>query len=53
MDKNINFKRGPGIIKVLHVDDEPALIEITRRILEKNGDFEVTTFTSAVEGLVF
>ena len=51
MDKNINFKRGPGIIKVLHVDDEPALIEITRRFLEKNGDFEVTTFTSAVEAI--
>jgi PAS domain S-box-containing protein len=39
------------VIKVLHVDDEPALVEITKGFLEKNGEFEVTTFTSAVDAI--
>lgn len=39
------------MIRVLHVDDEPALVEITRAFLEKTNDYEVTTFTSAVEAL--
>ena len=39
------------MIKVLHVDDEPALVEITKGFLEKSGEFEVTTFTSAVDAI--
>jgi PAS domain S-box-containing protein len=38
-------------IKVLYVDDEPALLEITRLFLEENGNFLVTTLTSAKEAL--
>jgi len=51
MDKINILKQGSGIIKVLHVDDEPALVEITKGFLEKNGEFEVTTFTSAVDAI--
>ncbi|MBN1432725.1 MAG: PAS domain S-box protein [Methanomicrobiaceae archaeon] len=39
------------MIKVLHVDDEPALVEITKAFLEKSGEFNVTTFTSAVDAV--
>ena len=39
------------MIKVLHVDDEPALVEITKGFLEKNGEFKVKTFTSAVDAI--
>jgi PAS domain S-box-containing protein len=38
-------------IRVLYVDDEPALLEITRAFLEEHGDFRVATFASAVEAL--
>ena len=34
-------------IKVLYVDDEPDLLEITRLFLENAGDFQVTTSISA------
>lgn len=36
----------PGI-SLLYVDDEPALLELTRRFLERAGDFSVTTAVSA------
>jgi PAS domain S-box-containing protein len=34
-------------IKVLYVDDEPGLLEIAQLFLEKDGNFTVTTSTSA------
>ncbi|HIH26573.1 MAG TPA: PAS domain S-box protein [Methanoregulaceae archaeon] len=40
---------GPGApgITVLYVDDEPALLGLTRRFLERSGDCSVTTALSA------
>ncbi len=38
-------------IKVIYVDDEPDLLEITRLFLEKTGNFQVTTSTSAKNAL--
>ena len=35
-----------GIIKVLYVDDEPALLNIAKEFLEMEGDVSVTTSTS-------
>jgi PAS domain S-box-containing protein len=40
-----------GGIKVLYVDDEPGLLEIARLFLEKTGNFQVSTATSAQEAL--
>ena len=37
--------------RVLYVDDEPSLLEITRLFLESEGDFSVDTLTSANEAL--
>ncbi|MGD0079447.1 MAG: PAS domain S-box protein [Methanoregula sp.] len=37
--------------RVLYVDDEPSLLEITRIFLESEGDFSVDTLTSANEAL--
>ncbi len=37
--------------RVLYVDDEPSLLEITRAFLEREGDFAVDTRTSASEAL--
>ncbi len=34
-----------GIISVLYVDDEPALLDITRQFLENTGEFRVDTAT--------
>ena len=39
------------MISVLFVDDEPALLEITRLYLEKNGSMAVETCRSALEAL--
>ncbi len=39
------------MISVLFVDDEPALLEITRLYLEKNGSMTVETCRSALEAL--
>ncbi|MBN2734946.1 MAG: PAS domain S-box protein [Methanomicrobiaceae archaeon] len=39
------------MIRVLHVDDEPSLVEITKVYLQKIGDFEVTTSLSAADAL--
>lgn len=36
---------------VLYVDDEPALLEIAKLILEQQGEFTLTTITSAIEAL--
>jgi CheY-like chemotaxis protein len=38
-------------IKVLYVDDEPNLLEIARLFLERTGDFQVSTATSAKDAL--
>jgi PAS domain S-box-containing protein len=34
-------------IRVLYVDDEPALLELSRKFLQKNGNFQVDLLTSA------
>lgn len=39
------------MITVLYVDDEPALLDIAKRFLEKNSEFKVFTALSAQEGL--
>lgn len=39
------------MITVLYVDDEPALLDIAKRFLEKNSEFQVYTALSAEEGL--
>jgi PAS domain S-box len=39
------------VIRVLYVDDEPALLEITRLYLEQTGDFSVDPAGSAREAL--
>ena len=36
-----------GISRVLYVDDEPALLDLTREYLEKTGEFKVDTVPSA------
>ena len=41
----------PDTIRVLYVDDEPSLLEITKLFLEKTGEFVVDTLTSAMEAL--
>ena len=38
-------------IRVLYLDDEPALLDITKRYLEKEGLFSVDIVTSAYEAL--
>ncbi|MEI6840735.1 MAG: PAS domain S-box protein [Methanomicrobiales archaeon] len=40
-----------AVIRVLYVDDEPLLLEIAKRYLEKSGDFSVTTISSASAAL--
>jgi PAS domain S-box-containing protein len=35
------------VLRVLYVDDEPALLELSRKFLQKHGDFEVDLLTSA------
>ncbi|MEN6395233.1 MAG: PAS domain S-box protein [Methanoregula sp.] len=37
------------MIHVLYVDDEPALLDLTRLFLERSGDFSVDTTVSALE----
>ena len=37
----------PGSISILYVDDEPALLEVTKMFLERMGTFSVTTALSA------
>ena len=38
-------------IRVLYVDDEPALLDIGKLFLEESGDFTVTIALSAAEGI--
>ncbi len=38
-------------IRVLHVDDEPGFLALTKRYLEDRGRFRVDTVTTAAEGL--
>jgi len=40
-----------GTMKVLYVDDEPGLLELAMLFLEKMGEFQVETATSAQEAL--
>ena len=40
-------------IKVLHVDDDPYLLEVTQLILESTGEFTIQTETSAEKGLSY
>ena len=39
------------MISVLFVDDEPALLEITRLFLERSGEMEIETCRSALEAI--
>jgi PAS domain S-box-containing protein len=39
------------MISVIYVDDEPALLEVSKIFLERGGDFRVDTAGSAREGL--
>jgi PAS domain S-box-containing protein len=39
------------MISVLYVDDEPALLEITKLFLERSGDFSIDTIDSADSAL--
>ena len=41
----------PDTIRVLYVDDEPALLEIGKLFLEKSGAFAVDTLESAIDAL--
>lgn len=42
----------PGPIQVLHIDDDPELVELTAAFLEREyGSFEIVGATSASEGL--
>jgi len=38
-------------LRVLYVDDEPSLLDISKRFLEREGTFAVDTLTSASEAL--
>ena len=38
-----------GTIKVLHVDDEPAFLEVSKQCLDIQGKFEVDTASSVNE----
>ena len=38
-------------IRVLYVDDEPALLDIGKLFLERSGDFSVTTVTSVPDAI--
>ncbi|MEI7857555.1 MAG: PAS domain S-box protein [Methanomicrobiales archaeon] len=40
-----------AVIRVLYVDDEPSLLDISKLFLEASGDFAVTTALSAAEGI--
>ena len=40
-----------GVIRVLYVDDEPDLLEISKLLLEESGDFSVATVESAPAAL--
>ena len=38
-------------LRILYVDDEPGLLEIGKKFLERNGDFLVTPIDSATDAL--
>ncbi|MFH0966429.1 MAG: response regulator, partial [Methanobacteriota archaeon] len=40
-----------NIISLLYVDDEDTLLDIGKRFLERDGDFQVTTLNSAISAL--
>jgi PAS domain S-box-containing protein len=39
------------VIRILYIDDEPALLDLTRMFLERTGEFSVTPVASAEEAL--
>jgi DNA-binding response OmpR family regulator len=39
------------VYRILHVDDEPDLLEMCKIFLEHDGEFTVNTFTSASDAL--
>ncbi len=41
----------PQVISLLYVDDEPALLELSRRYLERSGNFLVTIASSPPEAI--
>lgn len=43
--------REPGHIHILHLDDEPIILEITRMYLEKTGKISVDTTTSPQDAI--
>jgi CheY-like chemotaxis protein/two-component sensor histidine kinase len=43
--------REPGHIHILHLDDEPIILEITRMYLEKTGKISVDTTTNPQEAI--
>lgn len=47
--RSMNAERGWGgdAVKVLYVDDEPALLDIAREFLEMDGDMTISVSTSA------
>lgn len=50
--KGVIRQNNSGYIRILHVDDEPQVAEITARFLERdNDDFEVSASTSPVQAL--
>ena len=40
-----------SVIRVLHVDDDPIILDISKSILELYGEFTVTTVSSATEAI--
>ncbi|MGD1060868.1 MAG: PAS domain S-box protein [Methanomassiliicoccales archaeon] len=49
---SIPLETEPPKIRLQYVDDEPALLEITKEFMEMSGEFEVDTFSSAEQALV-
>ena len=45
------IKGGPSLIRVLVVDDEPGLLEVTAEFLQLSGDLEVSTAPSGPRAL--
>lgn len=48
---DLRCEEGAKMITILYVDDEPALLELARLFLERSGEFQVATSTSAREVL--
>ena len=44
-------RRQPGHIHILHLDDEPIILDITRMYLEKAGKISVDTTTNPQDAI--